>query len=69
MAEARGHSLRWWSDRLLWALAALLDDHPQADRQQLLSMLDDQGVWQATAIKDGKSMPVAMDFQGNVVSK
>lgn len=31
--------------------------------------LDDQGVWQATAMKDGKSMPVAMDYQGNVVSK
>ena len=31
--------------------------------------LDDQGIWQATAMKDGKSMPVAMDYQGNVVSK
>ncbi|MBU2327079.1 MAG: PepSY domain-containing protein [Alphaproteobacteria bacterium] len=31
--------------------------------------LDDQGIWQATAMKDGQSMPVAMDYQGNVVSK
>lgn len=31
--------------------------------------LDDKGVWQATAMKDGKSMSVAMDYQGNVVSK
>ncbi|MGE8106133.1 PepSY domain-containing protein [Allorhizobium sp. NPDC080224] len=31
--------------------------------------LDDQGVWQATAMKDGMSVPVAMDYQGNVVSK
>jgi hypothetical protein len=31
--------------------------------------IDDKGVWQATATKDGKSMAVAMDYQGNVVSK
>lgn len=31
--------------------------------------LDDKGVWQAAAMKDGKSMPVALDYQGNVVSK
>jgi Peptidase propeptide and YPEB domain len=31
--------------------------------------MDDKGVWQATAMKDGKSMSVAMDYQGNVVSK
>lgn len=31
--------------------------------------LDDNGVWQATATKDGKSMSVAMDYQGNVVSR
>ncbi|KPF45127.1 PepSY domain-containing protein [Rhizobium sp. G187] len=31
--------------------------------------LDDKGVWQATATKDGKSMSVAMDYQGNIVSK
>jgi len=31
--------------------------------------LDDQGVWQSTAMKNGKSMAVAMDYQGNVVAK
>lgn len=28
--------------------------------------LDDQGVWRATASKDGKSANVSLDFQGNV---
>ena len=28
--------------------------------------LDDQGVWRATASKDGKSVNVSLDFQGNV---
>ncbi len=28
--------------------------------------LDDQGVWRATAIKDGKQAGVSLDFQGNV---
>ena len=28
--------------------------------------LDDQGVWRATASKDGKSAMVSLDFQGNV---
>ncbi|KAA0693277.1 PepSY domain-containing protein [Neorhizobium sp. P12A] len=28
--------------------------------------LDDQGVWRATATKDGKQANVALDFQGNV---
>lgn len=28
--------------------------------------LDDKGVWQATAMKDGKSVSVALDYQGNV---
>lgn len=28
--------------------------------------LDDQGVWRATASKDGKSGNVSLDFQGNV---
>nr|WP_312366970.1 PepSY domain-containing protein [Ensifer sp.] len=31
--------------------------------------LDDQGVWQATAMKDGKSATVALDYQGNVTAK
>jgi hypothetical protein len=31
--------------------------------------LDDKGVWRATATKDGKSTSVAMDYQGNVVTK
>ncbi|MGU3493976.1 PepSY domain-containing protein [Xanthobacteraceae bacterium A53D] len=30
---------------------------------------DDHGVWQGTAMKDGASKPVSVDFQGNVVSK
>lgn len=29
--------------------------------------LDDQGVWRATATKDGKQANVSVDFQGNVV--
>src|SRR5690242_8409094 len=28
--------------------------------------LDDQGVWRATASKDGKQGAVSLDFQGNV---
>ncbi len=28
--------------------------------------LDDQGVWRATATKDGKKVDVSLDFQGNV---
>jgi hypothetical protein len=28
--------------------------------------LDDQGVWRATASKDGKPANVSLDFQGNV---
>lgn len=31
--------------------------------------LDDKGVWQAMGTKDGKSVAVALDYQGNVVSK
>jgi hypothetical protein len=31
--------------------------------------LDDQGVWRGTAIKDGKSTPVGLDYQGNVVTQ
>ncbi|MDX0485504.1 PepSY domain-containing protein [Sinorhizobium medicae] len=31
--------------------------------------LDDQGVWQATAMKDGKSVSVALDYQGNVTAQ
>lgn len=29
---------------------------------------DQKGVWRATAMKDGKSQTVALDFQGNVVA-
>jgi predicted transcriptional regulator len=28
--------------------------------------LDDQGVWRASAMKDGKQANVSLDFQGNV---
>ncbi|HTO30536.1 MAG TPA: PepSY domain-containing protein [Pararhizobium sp.] len=31
--------------------------------------LDDKGVWQAKATKDGKPAMVSMDYQGNVVAK
>ncbi|MDB5524495.1 MAG: peptidase propeptide and domain protein [Rhizobium sp.] len=31
--------------------------------------LDDKGVWRGTAMKDGKSTPVGLDYQGNVVSQ
>jgi hypothetical protein len=30
---------------------------------------DDQGVWRAKATKDGKSVDVSLDFQGNVVTR
>ncbi len=30
---------------------------------------DDQGVWRGTGSKDGQTMPVALDFKGNVSSK
>ncbi|KQY73855.1 hypothetical protein ASD52_25755 [Ensifer sp. Root142] len=31
--------------------------------------LDDKGIWQASATKDGKSVMVSLDYQGNVVAK
>jgi opacity protein-like surface antigen len=31
--------------------------------------LDDKGIWQAGAKKDGKSVKVGLDYQGNVVAK
>ncbi|UNK37533.1 PepSY domain-containing protein [Shinella sp. H4-D48] len=31
-------------------------------------MLDDKGVWQAKAMKDGKAVGVALDYQGNIVA-
>jgi hypothetical protein len=31
--------------------------------------LDDKGVWRGTAMKDGKSTPVGLDYQGNVVAQ
>jgi hypothetical protein len=30
--------------------------------------LDDKGVWRGTAMKDGKSMNVALDYQGNIIA-
>jgi len=30
---------------------------------------DDKGVWRGTAMKDGKSVAVALDYQGNVVGQ
>ena len=30
---------------------------------------DNAGIWRGTAMKDGKSVPVALDYQGNVVSQ
>jgi putative membrane protein len=29
---------------------------------------DDKGIWRGTATKDGKSTPIALDYQGNVVA-
>ncbi len=29
-------------------------------------MKDDKGVWRGTAMKDGQSVPVSVDYQGNV---
>ena len=31
--------------------------------------LDDKGIWRGTAMKGGKSMPVGLDYQGNIVSR
>lgn len=31
--------------------------------------LDDKGIWQAMATKDGKSVAVSLDYQGNIVAK
>ena len=31
--------------------------------------LDDKGVWQAKATKDGKPVSVTLDYQGNIVAK
>ena len=30
---------------------------------------DDKGVWRGTAMRDGKSVDVSLDFEGNVVAK
>jgi len=30
--------------------------------------LDDKGIWQAKATKDGKAVNVALDYQGNIVA-
>ncbi len=30
--------------------------------------LDDKGIWRGTAMKDGASVSVALDYQGNVTS-
>ena len=30
---------------------------------------DDQGVWRGMAMKDGKSVAVALDYQGNIVGQ
>lgn len=30
---------------------------------------DDQSIWRGTATKDGKTVAVALDYQGNIVSK
>jgi len=30
---------------------------------------DDQGVWRGKAVKDGKSVTVSLDFQGNVTAR
>ncbi len=31
--------------------------------------LDDKGIWQAKATKDGKPVMVSLDYQGNIVAK
>ncbi len=31
--------------------------------------LDDKGIWQAKATKDGKAVAVSLDYQGNIVAK
>ncbi len=31
-------------------------------------MKDENGIWQGTAMKDGKAVQVSLDFQGNVVA-
>jgi len=31
--------------------------------------LDDKGIWMASGMKDGKSVSIALDYQGNIVAK
>ena len=31
-------------------------------------MKDDQSIWRGTAMKDGKSVAVSLDYQGNIVA-
>ena len=30
---------------------------------------DDKGIWRGTAVRDGKSVEVSLDFEGNVVAR
>ena len=32
-------------------------------------MKDDQSIWRGTAMKDGKSVAVSLDYQGNIVTQ
>lgn len=32
-------------------------------------MKDDKGIWMAAGMKDGKTVNIALDYQGNVVAK
>ncbi|MGR9162535.1 PepSY domain-containing protein [Rhizobium leguminosarum] len=31
--------------------------------------LDDKGIWMASGMKDGKTVAIALDYQGNIVAK
>ena len=44
-----------------------LADHGYSDIGAL--KLDDGAVWRGTAAKDGKTKPVALDYQGNIVGE
>jgi hypothetical protein len=44
-----------------------LEAHGYTDVTAL--MKDDQSIWRGKAMKDGKSVDIALDFQGNIVAQ
>ncbi|HUZ73022.1 MAG TPA: hypothetical protein VMU87_08545 [Stellaceae bacterium] len=44
-----------------------LEAHGYTDVTEL--MKDDQSIWRGKAMKDGKPVTIALDFQGNIVAR